>query len=314
MPQSVTSGKAYWPIGRQFNDIAALIFNCPAHSPNSESFLGGTMKDRLKQLLKEPLVHFLGAGLVIFILLGGTGNAVDPESRKITIDEAKVEQLAARFAGIWRRAPNEQEIDGLIRDYIREEIYYREARRIGLNENDPIIRRRLRSKMEEIATASAQSAEPEDAALQAAIDADPAKYSDGGQTTFSQIWIGEDGDAATALKNIQNGTDPATLGKQISLPFAMKAASRIQIDRSFGEGFTKRLSKIKIGTWSGPVISGFGTHLVRVEKYVAGKTPALADIRQQVENDWRAKNTAQRKEEAYQALLDGYEIEIEKPE
>ncbi len=294
--------------------IAPLIFGRPAHSENTKILLGEMMDDRLKQLLKEPLVHFLGAGLIVFILLGWSGNAVDPESRTITISEAKVEQLASRFVAVWKRPPNEQEIDGLIRDYIREEIYYREARRMGLDDNDPIIRRRLRSKMEEIATAAAESTEPDDAALQAAIDANPAKYADGGQLSFTQIWVGEEDEAAATLKRIRGGANPMSFGKPISLPGTMTAASSAQIDRAFGEGFAGRLAKAKLGEWSGPVTSGFGAHLVRVEKRVAGKTPALADIRQQVENDWRADNTSSRKEAAYQALLDGYEIEIEKPE
>lgn len=272
------------------------------------------MPDRLKSLLREPLVHFFGAGLLIFVLLGWSGTNVDPESRAITISEAKVAQLATGFAGVWKRPPSQDEIDGLIRDYIREEIYYREAKRIGLDEDDPIIRRRLRSKMEEIATAAAESAEPDDTALQALIDANPAKYADGGQISFQHIWLGEDGDANQALQQLKSGGDPSKIGKSISLPPSLTAASSEEIDRIFGTDFSGRLSKAKIGEWSGPVLSGFGAHLVRVDKRAAGKLPPLADIRQQVENDWRAQNISKRKESSYQALLDGYDIKIEKPE
>ena len=272
------------------------------------------MPDRLKSLLREPLVHFFGAGLLIFILLGWSGTNVDPESRTITISEAKVEQLAAGFAGVWKRPPSQDEIDGLIRDYIREEIYYREAKRLGLDEDDPIIKRRLRSKMEEIATAAAESAEPDDAALQALIDANPARYADGGQISFQHIWLGEDGDPAAALQQLKAGGDPAKIGKSISLPSSLTAASGEEIDRIFGTDFAGRLGKAKIGEWSGPVLSGFGAHLVKVDKRVAGKLPALANIRQKVENDWRSQNVTKRKDSAYQALLDGYDIKIEKPE
>ncbi|MEE9433288.1 MAG: peptidylprolyl isomerase [Sphingorhabdus sp.] len=271
------------------------------------------MTDWVKKLLREPLVHFLGAGLAIFFALGWSGGMVDPGSKTITINEAKVAQIAAGFAGVWRRQPTPGEIDNLIHDYVREEIYYREAKRLGLDDNDPIIRRRLRAKMEELATAAAQSARPSDTALQAMLDTNQAKYAEGSRTSFTQIWLGADGDATAALRQIEQGTDAEILAKPISLPKAMRAADAVTIDRAFGEGFTARLAGLPQGKWAGPVMSGFGVHLVRVENRKAGQVPRLNQIRQRLENDWRAANVSKRKEAAYQALLDGYKIEIEKP-
>lgn len=271
------------------------------------------MMAKLKPLLAEPLVHFLGAGLLIFLVLGGT-QAVNPDSRKITVTEAQVQQLAQNFAGIWRRPPTEAEIDRLIRNFIREEIYYREALKLGLDENDTIIRRRLRTKMEELSTAEAQSAVPSEAALQKMLDDNPAKYAADARYSFEQIWLGADGDAEAALAKIKSGAASKDVGQTISLPEKMIDAEAFEIDRRFGEGFAAKLADSKTGDWAGPVTSGFGAHLVKVTQAKAAQKPKLADVRQALENDWRSGNVEKRKEAAFQALLEDYDIEIEAPE
>ncbi len=272
------------------------------------------MKLLLQKLLREPLLHFLLAGFIVFLILGRSGAYSDPESRVITVDEDRVSQLVASFSAIWKRAPTPKEIDSLIRDYIREEVYYREAKKLGLDINDPIIRRRLRAKMEELASAAAESADPDDAALQQLIESNPAKYAIGGKLSFRQIWLGREGDAAAALAQLKEGGDPAKIGGTISLPAQMRAATPEEIDREFGEGFAEKLAEFPDGQWTGPLSSGFGEHLACVESRTDGRVPIVDEIRQRLENDWRAASISKRKDRAYQALLDGYDIRIEKPE
>lgn len=271
------------------------------------------MIEKLTPLLKEPLVHFLAAGLFVFLILGGS-NSFDPESKEIKVTEPQVQQLAENFAATWRRPPTGQEIDGLIRDFIREEVYYREAIRLGLDENDAIIRRRLRTKMEELTTAEVQGETPGDADLQKLLDENPAKYNSGNKFSFTQIWLGPDGDAPAALKQLKDGADPASVGKVISLPPAMESAVDGDIDRQFGEGFAGRLAKAKRGEWTGPVNSGFGQHLVKIDDVTLAAPAKLNDVRQQAENDWRAANVSAGKEAAFKELLESYEITIEAPE
>ena len=102
----------------------------------------------MRGLLREPLVHFLAAGLLVFVIASWRGASVDPSDRTITIDEDRVTWLVSQFERTWQRSPSPPEIDQLIRDYVKEEVYYREGLRMGLDQDDPIIRRRLRSKME----------------------------------------------------------------------------------------------------------------------------------------------------------------------
>ncbi len=266
-------------------------------------------------MLREPLVHFLIAGFLVFLLSLWRGGEVDAQSRTIHITEDKVTRLSANWEQIWRRPPTQVEIDGLIRDYIKEEVYYREAKRLGLDEGDTVIRRRLRSKMEFLAKAQVENAQADDQTLQRWLQRYPERFAIEIAYDFDQIYLGEGGQdgAAVLLKSIAAGADWRAQGKAISLPRALEQASTSDIARQFGDPFVEALSTAPLGKWAGPFRSGFGNHLVRVRTKTASGKPALATVRQRVENDWRVNTANAREAEAYQALLDGYTIKIAKP-
>ncbi len=274
-----------------------------------------TIPPRIRSVLREPLVHFLIAGFLVFLLSLWRGGEVDPQSRTIHITEDKVTRLSANWEQIWRRPPTQVEIDGLIRDYIKEEVYYREAKRLGLDEDDTVIRRRLRSKMEFLAKAQVENAQAEDQILQRWLQRYPERFATDIVYDFDQIYLGEGGQdgAAAVLKSIAAGADWRAQGKAISLPRALEQASASDIARQFGDPLVEALSAAPLGTWAGPFRSGFGNHLVRVRTKTASGRPALATVRQQVENDWRVNSANAREAEAYQALLDDYTIKIAKP-
>lgn len=272
------------------------------------------LSERLKALLREPLVHFLLAGLAVFLFSAWRGEEVDPASRTITIDEEQVSRLVASWQQTWQRPPTQAEIDGLVRDHIKGEIYYREAKRLGLDEDDTVIRRRLRAKMEFLAAAQVENATPDDAKLQKWLDRNPARYTANAAYSFDQIYLGQSEDAVKRVKAaLAAGSDWSKLGETISLPRSLENTSKSDVAREFGEGFAAALSEAKTGDWTGPVQSGYGLHLVRVRAVKTPDKPKLTDVRQAVENDWRATTIRQREAAAYQALLDGYTIKIAKP-
>jgi parvulin-like peptidyl-prolyl isomerase len=264
-----------------------------------------------KQALREPLVQFLAAGSVLFFLMAHFG-AEDASSRNITINEAEVARLASQWEQTWRRPPTTEQLDALIRDYIKEEVYVREATRLGLDADDPIIRRRLRAKMEFLAVAEIQNMEPADAALQSYYEANKLRYAKTAAFTFDQKFLGEDEDAAKASVTILAAGKPFQ-AQALSVAGSMDDAASNDIAQQFGNAFADSLRTLPQGRWSGPVQSGFGWHAVRVRATTAAATPRLADIRQRVSNDWRAETQAKREAAAYQALLDGYDIRIAKP-
>jgi len=265
--------------------------------------------------MREPLVHFLLAGLAVFLFSMLRGEEVDASSRTINIDEAQVSRLSEAFAQTWRRPPTPDEIDGIIRDYIKEEVYYREALRLGLDADDTIIRRRLRSKMETLAVSEIESAVPDDTILQAWLDKYPQRYAQSATISFDQVYIGTDGSRASSiLSRIKAGADWREAGEPITLPATLAEADRDSVARTFGTAFADELFALKPGTaWAGPLISGFGAHIVHVRSVKADGKPQLAEVRRKVENDWRATTAKQREAKAYQALLDGYTIKIENP-
>ncbi len=265
----------------------------------------------MRALLREPLVHFLIAGAALFAFSGYYGG-VDVSDRQITLDEAQVSRLASQWQQAWRRPPTPKELDGLIRDHIKEEVYFREAMRLGLDVDDPVIRRRLRSKMEFLATAEVENATPSDAELTRYYAANKARYAAGRVYDFDQHFYGGNAaQAREAISTLNAGKSPA--GISIALPATMEKATTGDIARGFGNDFAESLSLLPVSTWSGPIQSGYGWHVVRVRRSEASKVPPLAKIVQQVSNDWRAETRAKREAAAYQALLDGYDIRVAKP-
>lgn len=269
-------------------------------------------RDWCRAAVREPLGHFLVGGALVFVFFAWRGEQVDPESRRIVITKDAVGQLAAQFEQTMQRQPTPPEMDGLIRDEIREEVYYREAKRLGLDADDVIIRRRLHSKMEYLARAEAEAAVPDDATLQTWLDNNAARYASSALYSFDQIFLG-DADDAAARTALAKRADWRTLGKSLSVPSSTEKADKAEISRTFGTSFADALAGQKQGVWVGPLASGFGNHLVRIRAVAVPHPPKLADVRQRVENDWRAATVAQREAKAYQALLDGYDIKIEKP-
>lgn len=273
-----------------------------------------TIKDTARRLLREPLVHFLIAGAFVFMLL--SGRAPDLGERRIVVDERVVAALVNRFQDSFRRLPTKDETDGLIRDWVQDQVYYREALNLGLDKDDEVIVRRLRRKMEAMAVAEAESRSPSDAELQALIDKDPARYTENPRTSFEQVYLGADTpgnrqQAEAALARLRRGE--AVTGLPLPLPGSFQDVSGDDISAQFGDEFAIALRNVAPGGWTGPLASGLGLHLVRVSARKAPQPPSLDKVRQRVENDWRATANARAREEAYARILKGYDVVIEQP-
>lgn len=267
-----------------------------------------------RRLLKEPLVHFLIAGAAVFWLL--SGRAPDLGERRIVVNEQVVSGLVQRWTDTFRRPPSQDEIDGLIRDYVQDQVYYREALSLGLDQEDEVVVWRMRRKMESLAVAEAESAEPDDAVLQALIDKDPARYSDDARTSFEQVYLGADNSAnraaADAALSRLRLNEPVK-GVTAPLPPRQDEASDDAIAGTYGDEFVLALRRSPVGEWTGPVASGLGLHLVRVNSRTAPEKPSLERVRQRVTNDWRAAAIARARDEAYRRILEGYDVVIERP-
>jgi len=273
------------------------------------------------RLLKEPLVHFLAFALIVFaayhILASPAGGG---RSDHIVVTAAKVEQIAARFAQIWQRPPNLEELKGLIDEEVKEEIYVREALALGLDKDDTLIRRRLRQKMELFNDAGADALSPTDTELEAYLKSHPEAFAVDPAMSFQQIFLNPQRHAAAIEQTAESilntlKTNPEieadTLGDPSLLPAEMPLTSLKSIGHVFGSEFADAIDKEKLGVWTGPIASGFGLHIVRVSERQGGRVPALSEVREPVLREWSNDKRKQLEGERLTTMLSRYEVTVE---
>lgn len=277
----------------------------------------------MKRFLTEPLVHFF----VLAALLFAAYRYVNPEpaadARRIVVSPGRIEHMVATFAQTWRRPPTAGELKGLIDQFVREEVLNREAIKLGLDRDDVIIRRRLQQKMEFIAEDIVAAAEPTDADLSAYLSRHPDAFRQDQRVTFRHVYLnpdrhGErlDADAATLLADLRTKgaqADVATLGDPTLLAPAYRDEPRGRIEAEFGPDFAASLATIPVGEWSGPTVSGFGMHLVLVERRSEGRVPALDEVRAQVRREWENARRVDADRQLLAELLKHYEVSVEWP-
>lgn len=270
--------------------------------------------------LREPLLHFLllGAGLfLLFRLVGGDSQA----PKEIVVTEARVEALAENFARTWMRPPTAQELTGLVDDYVKEEIFYREAVTMGLDRDDIVIRRRLRQKLEFISEDVATAVEPTEQQLQGYLDEHAEKFLEPARLSFQQVFFSPERrgeaamrDAEQLLAELRAGrgpADPAESGDPTLLPPGLEAATPQQIASTFGEDFAVQLDEAPVRQWTGPLRSSFGWHVLRVAERIPGATPSLQQIRPIVAREWQSEQRRKLSDDFYQAMRSQYDVRVE---
>jgi len=269
---------------------------------------------QVRRILREPLLHFLLLGLALFAYYGRVVPD-DDGKRRIVVTQADVDLLATQFQGTWNRPPSPVELHGLVDSYVRDEILYREGVALGLDRDDAVIKRRVRQKLDVLFEESVAQNPATDADLQAYRDANPAAFRKPAVVSFDQIFFGSDAVTPQRLEQaraaLARGADPGTLGQATLLPSHQDAMPLDLIARDFGEKFAAQLAKTPVGEWSGPVTSGFGTHLVRVSAIEPAQLPTLADVRDVVAREWENERRKQAHADALAKLREQYQVEIQ---
>lgn len=270
------------------------------------------------KFLKEPLLHFVLLGGLIFAFY----QAFDPEAREpgeteLRVSPGRIMQLSEIFKKTWQRPPTKDELQGLVDDFVLEEIYYREATTAGLDQDDTLIRRRLRQKMEFLRDDMAIGT-PTDEQLTEFVQEHPDRFHNPATFTFRQIFFNpdkleDDGDkiieaAKTALAEGKEPESHATL-----LPAAMEETTPGQIAGTFGESFAEELAKLETGKWNGPIRSGFGIHFIRVDDKQESTQPPLDEIRAVAQREWEHEERKAFQKRVEKQLLDKYQVTVEWP-
>lgn len=277
----------------------------------------------MRSLHREPLVHFLALGMCLFGLYAivNPGDAAETDTR-IVVRESDLAWLSQGFAGQWNRQPTASEMEGLVEEFVREEVYYREALALGLETDDTIIRRRLVQKMEFLSEDLALAVEPTEEALREFFDEHSDNYRIPPRLTFTHIYFSPDQRGATAdpdarrvLGELQAMSVPspraADLGDPFMLQYAYDRLIPDDIWRLFGRGFSEALASLEAGVWHGPLESGYGLHLVRIDDRVEDVLPPFEEVRELVQRDFDSDRRLQMNADFYAALRVRYEIEIE---
>lgn len=269
------------------------------------------------RILHEPLVHFLVIGAAVFGLYAAIDGPETVPRERIVVSEGRVQQLAQVFARTWQRPPTQEELRGLVEGYVKEEVYYREAVKLGLDRDDTAIRRRLQQKMEFLIEPPADELQPGDGELEAFLAANRARFRVEPQFAFHQVFISAEKPepaalrAASTLKDLRAagaGSDAERFGDPTLLPSEMPLAPLRLIARSFGESFAETLATLPGDEWQGPVPSPYGLHLVRVTQMSEGYDPPLKEVRAEVLQEWQHQKRQAYAAQEYQRLREAYEI------
>jgi len=278
----------------------------------------------MMKLVREPLLHFLLLGAAIFAAFNLVSQHRTDKPGEIVVTAAKLENLVTGFTRTWQRPPTEQELRGLVRDYIREEAAYREALTMGLDRDDTIVRRRLRQKLEFLNENLAAQAQPSDAELESFLQSHSDTLKTETTFAFRHVYLNPQArcvnlqrDASRILAQLRRageGADLNAIGDPFMLEHQFENITTAEATKLFGEQFASGLSSLQPGQWQGPIGSGYGTHLVFVSERTEGHLPALAEIRREVQREWANAKRIEASNKFYETLLQRYTVRIEQPD
>ncbi|MBT8129156.1 MAG: peptidyl-prolyl cis-trans isomerase [Gammaproteobacteria bacterium] len=275
----------------------------------------------MKRWLQEPLLHFLLIGAVFFLLFYQVADPEEVADDRIVISEADIERIITLYERKLQRLPTQAELNGLVEAEIREQILYREALAMGLDEDDTIVRRRMAQKVEFLFNDLVDVIEPTDGELQKFLDAHPDKFSEPARTSFIQVYFNADrrGDKVTAdarqllseLVAGQAAIESDDLGDPFMFGSGFDNQSDQQLARMFGSEFALALDSVDAGSWQGPITSAYGLHLVNIKQRTEARLPALGEVRDSVLYEVLAERRQQANQAFYKALRERYQVIVE---
>jgi hypothetical protein len=276
------------------------------------------------KFMRDPLFHFLVLGAGLFIVYSVVNGPASAPADRIVVDETQALRLAEQFQRTWMRLPTQHELQGLAEDFVKEEILYREARALGLDQDDLVIRRRLRQKIEFLNADLIEQPAPTDAQLHAYFEANRDRFRRPDRLSFQQVYLNPYKPGSNVRRSADGllarlNTAPALaadlklIGDATMLPAQLDAVTWREVANTFGRRFAKDIENAPTGRWSGPYESSYGLHLVRMTKRKAGGLPAMAEIRPILEREWHAERRKEADNSFYQVLSARYDVEIRLP-
>ena len=275
------------------------------------------MRNKILRILREPVVLFFLFGFIFFLVYTILENRIDRSDREIIISKAQIQLLEETFTKTWNRPPTEQQLEEQIENLIKNEVYFKEAVAMGLDNSDPAVKMRLRTLIEMMMDDMA-TVYPSEDQLKKYLSEHPDKFRIDPRMSFEHIFFPEDEKEVADLQlyNINNNlsVDESSFGNLSLIPAQFSNETYSGVKRTFGEVFAEGIFKLDTGKWQGPVRSAYGWHLVFISEYVAGKLPELSEIWDLVEREWSFEQRNLKKEEQYQKMKEEYYVKFETEE
>lgn len=288
----------------------------------------------MRRFLKEPLAHFLAAGLGLFVLFGlvnRESTATDPKvipvdrDALLTFIQYRIKAFNPELAEEKLRSLSSDELQRLIDDYVREEVLYREAVALDLGKDDYVIRRRLVQKLEFITEGFAEaSVEIDDAAMRRYFDANKRDYYVEPYVTFTHVFFDAEKRsreearalAETKLSELNRNATPFSDAPRHGdrFPYHVNYVERTPeyVSSHFGDPMAKALFELEPNdlVWRGPFDSPYGVHLVLLITNQPGRDPELREIEGRVREDARRAMIQEKTEEAIAEIVETYDVRL----
>jgi parvulin-like peptidyl-prolyl isomerase len=271
----------------------------------------------MNKILKEPLVHFLIAGIALFAVYDWINDGTEEDTPKVVrITAEEVQWLQETWSRQYQRPPEEQELRGILSDYLKEKLLAKEAEELGLAENDTVVRRRLAQKMEFIIRDTVRAVEPNEEKLRELYENNQERFQNPARISFVHVFFkAEDPkavDRATQtlgeLRQFTPSADVHEFGDHTLLESEYILEEQPSVKNIFGSDFANDLFQQQPGEWQGPIQSSYGLHLVLISEKEPGTQQPFDDVRDRVAELWHQQNEELQNQKYFASLMKKYDL------
>lgn len=283
------------------------------------------IKDILTKWIAQPVVQFMGIGLLMFLIntyvLQADNNGGEQEY-EVYLNAGEVKSMQEVWTSKWQRPPTEVEMKGMVNQRVEESILFREAVKIGLDKNDDIIRQRLAQKLEFLSNDLARPDSATAKEVQEYFALNVKNYTTPQNITITQLFVDPKKHGASLEEEINirltklKGLDAASntirkYGDQFLLQDYFPDKSQLELGKLFGREFAGNIFELETGKWLGPIASEYGAHLVYISNKNPAVIPELETVKELVIEDLQLEKQEKLNKLYIDGILSRYKVIVE---